>query len=132
MHDVETEVIAHLVDEVILGGHISSRLPTDFASLLPYVTLRRAPGSRYIDANTKRLEAVRLQANSYGEIGDDAAAFGAIKTVIEAIETLEGTTVGALFITGVEVPQTPDWAPDPNSDPERPGYRSFLTIYAHA
>lgn len=129
MIDLETEIVTQLVTDDVLGGHLSTRLPKGFEELLPYATLRRAPGSRYIDENTKRLEAVRLQANTYAAKDEDVDAFAAMKTLVEAIEALEGTTVGAAFITAVDVAQTPEWAPDPESD--RPGYRGFVTIYAH-
>lgn len=129
MLDVETETITKLVTDTVLGGHISSRLPDDFESKLPYGTLRRAPGSRYVDTNTKRLEVVRLQANTYAAIDDDVAAFDAMTDLVDALLALEGSTIGSMFVTAVDVPQTADWAPDPES--ARPGYRGFVTIYAH-
>lgn len=130
MLDVETETISKLVTDTVLGGHVSTRLPDDFESKLPYGTLRRAPGSRYIDTNTKRLEVVRLQVNTYSEIANDTAALDAMTELVDALVALEGSIVGSLFVTAVDVPQTADWAPDP--DTARPGYRSFVTIYAHA
>lgn len=129
MLDVETELVAKLVDDGVLAGHVSSRLPADFESNLPYGTLRRAPGGRYIDENTRRLEFARLQLNTYGEHDGDVGAFTAMSSLVAALIAMEGTQVGALFITGVEIGQTADWAPDP--DTSRPGYRSFVSIYVH-
>lgn len=129
MLDLETAIISALVDENTLDGNLSGKLPKDFATKVPYGTLRRAPGSRYIDTNTKRLEVVRLQANIWGEMDEEVATFEAMKGLIDAIVSLEGTAVGGMFVTAVDVPQTPQWSPDPET--ERPGYLSFVMVYAH-
>lgn len=132
--DIETALIAELVDNDVLDGHLSTRLPRDFAEHLPYGTLKRAPGSRYIDTNTLTLEAVRLQLNTYGEqVADgDAGAFAAMGSLITAIVELEGIGLGdpaAIFITNVDV-TPPWWYPDP--DTERPGYIGFVSVFAKA
>lgn len=124
--DVETELVGRLVDDGMTS--ISTRHPDDFADLLPYRTLRRAPGSRYEDTNTKRLEVVRLQLDSYSD--DDTEAFTAMAELLAAICELEGTTLGTIFVTAVDVPQTPQWAPDPDS--ARPHYLAHVLVYAHA
>jgi hypothetical protein len=126
--DVETELISVAVDDGLLGGHISTRLPEGFEALLPYATLRRAPGSRYEDVNTKRLEVCRLQIDSYAD--DDTAAFTAIAAVLAWLCTQEGQLLVTIFVTAVDVPQTPQWAPDPDS--ARPHYMAHVLVYAHA
>lgn len=126
--DVETELVGNLVADDVLDGHVSTELPDDFETLLPYVTLRRAPGSRYVDTNTKRLEICRLQVDSYDD--DGTSAFTAIAAVLTAIEAIEGTLLDTIFVTAVDVPQTPQWSPDPDS--ARPHYMAHVLVYGHA
>jgi len=128
--DLETKLVTALVEAEVLGGHLSTRLPTNFADLLPYGTLRRAPGSAYVDSQTQTLEKVRLQLNTYGPIGGDTEAFAAMATLTEALSELAGTGFAGIFITNVDITQTPAWSPDPES--ERPGYLAFAIIFVKA
>jgi hypothetical protein len=125
--DVETELVARLVTDSVLDGHISTLLPDDFETLLPYGTLRRAPGSRFEDINTRRLEIVRLQIDSYAD--DGTAAFAAIAELLDAISAIEGEELDTIFVTAVEIPQSPQWSPDPDS--ARPHYLAHVLVYAH-
>lgn len=126
--DLETEFVADLVEAEVLDGHVSTELPDNFETLLPYGTLRRAPGSRFEDANTKRLEVVRLQVDTYGETG--TSAFAAMAELLEAINATEGALLATIFVTAVDIPQTPQWAPDPDS--ARPHYMAHVLVSAHA
>lgn len=127
--DVETVLVGQLVTDGVLNGNISTRLPRDFTGELPYGTLHRAPGSRFIDGFTHSLEAVRLQLNTIADIGDDEGAFAAMAEFLEALAGYEATGIGELFFPNVDL-GSPQWSPDPES--ERPGYLAFVVVFAKA
>lgn len=126
--DLETALVTDLVADNVLAGNVSTRLPRDFAERLPYGTLIRVPGSRYVDSNTLTLEAARFQVNTRAD--DELVAIAAMSTLLEALKALEGQGLGdppSVFVSGVEL-TPPWWNPDPES--ERPGYQANATIFA--
>lgn len=133
--DLETRLVENLIADDVLAGNVSTRLPRNLQEALPWGTLQRVPGSRYIDTNTKTLELVRLQLNTYAAKGADAAAFAAWGTLAAALELFEGTGLGPagssgppdIFITEVDT-TPPFWYPDP--DTELAGYLGFVNLFA--
>lgn len=125
--DLETKLVTALIDDNVLDGNVSTRLPRDFADRLPYGLLARAPGSHIVDENTKTLEAVRLQLNTYAD--DDVAAFEAMAALIAGIEAREGLGLGDppdAFVSYVTI-TPPWWYPDPET--ERAGYLGYATVF---
>lgn len=130
--DLETKLVAALIADDVLAGNVSTRLPRDFEEHLPHGTLQRAPGSRLIDTNTKTLEAVRLQLNTYGPIGGDVVAFEAFAELAAGLTAREGLGIGGdgytpdAFVTEVDI-TPPWWSPDPET--HHAGYIGYATVF---
>lgn len=128
--DIEALVVAALKADTALDGlvdgRVSTELPGDLDEHLPHVQLWSIPGGTYVRPEPLHLERARLQvsvwATTKGSAWDTATA------VVAAAATMLGTyDLGV--VTGVEVEQTPYWAPDPDTD--TPRYLSTIGVFAH-
>jgi hypothetical protein len=127
--DVETALVGYLAGSKVHGtNRVSTELPRDFEARLPYSTLKRAPGSIYVDEDTGRLEAVRLQLDTYA--GDPTAAFAATRELVAVLADADLETLDGVVVTSVRVTQAPQWAPDPDTDLAR--YLTYVVVHAHA
>lgn len=127
--DLETAITGELVANSVLAGNISTRWPRNYQDRLPYATIQRAPGSRFEDVNTRRLEAVRLIIKTLAGEDHDIDAFEAMAALLDALSDLEGQGFRGVFVTSVDIPQSPQWSPDP--DTELPGYLAYVIVHAH-
>lgn len=130
--DVETALVGYLVDAGALGGNISTELARDLETRLAagevIGRLHRAPGSTFVDQDTGRLEAIRLQLETYGRTG--VFAFAAMAELVSVLAGAVDADLTDVVITSVRIPNGPQWAPDPDTD--HPRYLAFAIVHAHA
>lgn len=122
--DIEAELVAALATD---HPNIGTRTPRELEANLPFLVIRRAPGSTFVDPYSKRLEAVRIELHAWDESTVDA--FDEIADAIVDLSALEGTTTAAAVIGAVDITATPQ----PLHDPARPElFRYIATAVVHA
>jgi hypothetical protein len=120
--DAEAVVIEWLLSVEDVTDLIEDRISRDLPPTVvyPYVTVQRVGGRALA---RRHLDAPVLQFDIWGEVGQDEAVWEVCETVRQAMDDLQGKTVGGAVVGGVYEVIGPTRFTDPDTGRPRRFFR---------